>query len=77
MCVRVRDSGGGIAPGDIEKIFNPGFTTKGVGVGTGLGLSISFNIIERHSGRFEVESEPGEGTVFSIFLPLRIEGQGT
>lgn len=77
VCVRVRDSGGGIAPDDLGKIFNPGFTTKGVGVGTGLGLSISFNIIERHGGRFEVESEPGEGTVFSIFLPLRLEGRGT
>ena len=53
----------------IGKIFDPGFTTKGVGVGTGLGLSISHNIIKKHQGRILVKSEPGKGTMFTIILP--------
>ena len=58
-----------IRPEDIPKIFNPGFTTKGVGVGTGLGLSICHQIIEAHQGRIAVESEAGEGTRFTVSLP--------
>jgi PAS domain S-box-containing protein len=64
------DSGRGIDPKDMDRIFDPGFTTKGVGVGTGLGLSIVHQIVEGHGGRVEVDSRLGEGTKFRLFLPV-------
>ena len=68
--VRITDTGAGI-PEDVQpRIFDPGFTTKGVGVGTGLGLSICFNIVMKHQGTLMVESEAGEGTSFTISLPI-------
>ncbi len=72
--VKISDSGKGIPPEDISRIFDPGFTTKGVGVGTGLGLSISYNIIQKHHGRIEVASEVGKGTTFTITLPIEQKG---
>jgi signal transduction histidine kinase/HAMP domain-containing protein len=69
-CITVRDNGSGIPAGDMPRIFNPFFTTKGVGKGTGLGLSVSRGIIEQHKGRIEVESRVGVGTVFKVYLPL-------
>ena len=54
----------------VEKIFEPFFSTKAEGKGTGLGLYISRNIVMEHHGRIAVESREGEGTVFTIFLPL-------
>jgi len=68
--IDVIDSGPGIAPENIGQIFDPFFTTKKEGVGTGLGLSVSYNIVKTNGGRMEVESLPGHGTRFSIFLPL-------
>ncbi|MCH9032155.1 MAG: hypothetical protein IIB00_07855 [candidate division Zixibacteria bacterium] len=65
------DTGGGIPPSNIGRIFDPGFTTKGAGVGSGLGLSISYRIIQEHDGNIKVKSEPGEGTTFTITLPIR------
>ena len=64
------DTGPGIAAEQLKKIFDPFFTTKPIGEGTGLGLSISHGIIERHGGKIEVESAPGQGTTFSVFLPV-------
>jgi signal transduction histidine kinase len=70
ILIQVADSGSGIKPEHLERIFDPGFTTKGVGVGTGLGLSITYRIIENHQGSIRVESEPGRGTTFSLRLPI-------
>lgn len=71
--VSVRDWGSGIAPKHLREIFNPFFTTKERGKGTGLGLSISLEIARRHGGTIEVESAPGEGSTFTLLLPLRSE----
>jgi predicted ATPase/signal transduction histidine kinase len=68
--IRFSDNGVGMAPEQSKRIFEPGFTTKGVGVGTGLGLSISYNIIHQHGGTIDVSSEVGTGTIFEITLPL-------
>ncbi|MBT5874122.1 MAG: ATPase [Candidatus Latescibacteria bacterium] len=70
VVVSFADTGRGIAPDHLQRIFDPGFTTKGVGVGMGLGLSIVHQIIESHHGRVEVDSQLGEGTAFSIVLPV-------
>lgn len=67
--VSVIDRGCGIAPKDRESIFNPFFTTKSSGVG--LGLAIVSKIVDEHGGQIEVESEPGAGSVFRVFLPVR------
>jgi signal transduction histidine kinase len=64
------DDGIGIPEENIDKVFDPGFTTKGVGVGTGMGLSICFRIIENHGGEIDLKSEPGKGSNFTIVLPM-------
>ena len=69
MAIRISDTGCGIRPEDIQKIFTPLFTTKEEGKGSGLGLSISQDIIKSHNGAIEVESVPGKGTTFVIRLP--------
>jgi two-component system, NtrC family, sensor kinase len=66
--IRIRDTGKGMTEEVKQKIFEPFFTTKDVGEGTGLGLAIVFKIIQEHSGKIEVESEPGKGTEFIITL---------
>ncbi len=68
--IDVIDTGEGIPPEIIDNIFDPFFTTRKDGEGTGLGLSVSYSIIEKHGGRIEVKSTPGQGTTFSIFLPF-------
>ena len=65
----IRDSGVGIAESEINKIFDPFYTTKDVGEGTGLGLSVCLGIVETHGGNIQVLSTPGTGTTFSIFIP--------
>jgi len=67
------DDGEGIPKKNLIRIFDPGYTTKGIGVGTGLGLSITYNIIQSHRGRIKVESELGKGTKFTITLPMNLE----
>jgi signal transduction histidine kinase len=69
VVVEISDTGRGIPPEHLPRIFDPGFTTKGVGVGTGLGLAISYRIVADHGGRIEVESTPGRGTTFRVVLP--------
>ena len=71
--IQIRDNGCGIEQDIIDRIFDPFFTTKGVGQGTGLGLSLSYGIIEKHNGRLMVESTVGEGTTFTIKLPIHPE----
>jgi signal transduction histidine kinase len=68
--IRIEDSGSGIEPAQITKIFDPYFTTKQSKSGTGLGLYITKKVIEDHSGSIKVDSTPGAGTVFTIRLPL-------
>jgi signal transduction histidine kinase len=69
--IAVTDTGCGIAPEVQSRIFDPFFTTKAVGKGTGLGLSVSYGIIDKHGGRIEVDSAPGQGATFTIWLPVR------
>lgn len=69
LMIRVADTGPGIAPEHLHRLFNPFFTTKPVGEGTGLGLSISDGIVREHQGRIRVESQPGEGAAFIVELP--------
>ena len=69
LVVEVADSGVGIAPDDVAKIYDPFFTTKGVGRGTGLGLAVTYGIVQEHSGHISVSSTPGLGTTFRISLP--------
>lgn len=70
VTVEIEDTGTGIAPEHVERIFDPGFTTKGARVGMGLGLLITSQIIEQHHGRIGVRSTPGLGTTFLVNLPL-------
>lgn len=69
VLVEIRDDGNGIPAEILTKIFDPFFTTKPVGHGTGLGLALSYGIIQKHSGRINVQSAVGQGTTFSIWLP--------
>ncbi len=71
VAIAVQDNGSGIAPENLGRIFDPFFTTKPEGEGTGLGLSVSYGIISNHDGRIEVESTVGEGTTFTILLPVK------
>ncbi|MCF8024931.1 MAG: hypothetical protein K9K82_05540 [Desulfobacteraceae bacterium] len=65
----VSDTGCGISEQDLERVFEPYFTTSETGTGTGLGLSLVHGIVKSHSGHIAVYSEPGEGTTFHIYLP--------
>lgn len=71
--IRIRDNGAGIGPDAIDKIWDPFFTTKEVGKGIGLGLALTYDIVKRHGGEIQVESRPGEGSEFTVLLPLRPE----
>ena len=68
--IKVMDNGNGIPPHVLEKIFQPFFTTKPTGEGTGLGLSLSYDIVKAHGGELKVETKEGEGTTFTIYLPV-------
>jgi PAS domain S-box-containing protein len=68
--VEIEDNGVGIPRAEQSKIFEPFYTTKPPGRGTGLGLSICYGIVEEHRGRIEVDSQPGRGSIFRVFLPV-------
>lgn len=70
VIIEVQDTGCGISPENMRKLFTPFFTTKEKGKGVGLGLAVAHGIIQRHQGRIEVQSKEGEGTTFTIYLPL-------
>jgi signal transduction histidine kinase len=74
--IEVQDTGCGISPENMRKLFTPFFTTKGKGKGVGLGLAVAYGIIQRHQGRIEVQSKEAEGTTFNIYLPFRHEDSG-
>lgn len=71
--IQVYDEGHGISADDLPKLFDPFFTTKDVGEGTGLGLSVAYGLVHEHGGRIEVESEPEQGSRFTIWLPGCVE----
>ena len=73
VCLSVKDEGGGMGDATVKRIFEPFFTTKPFGSGTGLGLSMAYGTIEEHGGRIHVESQPGQGSTFTIYLPQRQE----
>ena len=70
VVVRISDTGHGISKPEIDKIFDPFYTTSPVGKGTGLGLSICYSIIKQHLGNIEVESIEGKGSTFTVKLPI-------
>jgi signal transduction histidine kinase len=69
VMIEISDTGCGIPPENLPKLFDPFFTTKPIGEGTGLGLAITHGIITGHGGRIEIDSTPGKGSSFRIFLP--------
>jgi two-component system NtrC family sensor kinase len=72
ITVEIQDTGVGIAPENLSKLFTPFFTTKPIGKGTGLGLAIVYGIIKMHRGQINAKSQPGQGTTFILTLPVRL-----
>ena len=70
VTAEVEDTGIGMTPENRKRVFEPFFTTKGLGKGTGLGLSVAYGIIKTHGGEIEVESMPGQGTLFRVIVPM-------
>lgn len=68
--VQVSDTGTGMTPTEMDRVFEPFYTTKDVGQGTGLGLSIAYGIVREHGGWIELESVPQAGSTFRVYLPL-------
>ena len=68
--ITISDNGSGIIPENLDKIFDPLFTTKDPGVGIGLGLNVVYRLVTKYKGSIDVDSKPGKGTVFTVQLPL-------
>lgn len=73
VAIEFKDTGIGIPKENLNRILDPGFTTKGVGVGTGLGLSICYQIVQEHHGEILVESEVGKGSTFTVVIPTDLK----
>ncbi|MFW6159742.1 MAG: ATP-binding protein [Acidobacteriota bacterium] len=73
--IQIKDTGIGIKAQHLPHIFDPFFTTKGIGKGTGLGLSISYAIVKEHEGHLTVESESGQGSTFTIYIPIDLKNK--
>lgn len=71
VLIKIKDTGVGIHHDQLKRIFEPFYTTKEIGKGTGLGLSISYGIVQNHKGRIAVQSELGQGSEFTIYLPIK------
>jgi signal transduction histidine kinase len=74
--VEIQDTGNGIKPEHVSRVFDPGFTTKGVGVGKGLGLSTAYMIVQEHGGTISVSSDLGKGSTFTVSLPTSAQPTG-
>ena len=75
VCIHVKDTGTGITPENMQKLFEPLFTTKPKGIG--LGLAVSRKLVEANNGRIEVHSQPGQGSMFTLYLPVNSSGLGS
>jgi two-component system NtrC family sensor kinase len=75
VAIELRDTGHGIRREDLRRIYDPFFTTKGIGKGTGLGLSVSYGIVQEHGGAIFVDSAPGQGTCFRVAFPALVHAQ--
>jgi signal transduction histidine kinase len=75
VCIAFADTGVGILPDQLDRLFEPFYTTKKKGKGVGLGLSVVYGIIKAHNGNVAVDSEPGNGATFTIQLPLSPESK--
>jgi len=73
IAIQISDTGPGMSPRVLKSIFDPFFTTKSSGSGTGLGLSVSLGIVQKHGGEIKVRSKPGEGSTFTVILPVAKE----
>jgi len=73
LAMSLMDTGTGIAPENLERVFEPFFTTRSKDGGTGLGLSVTYGIIADHGGFIDVESQVGKGSTFTVWLPLGVD----
>lgn len=73
VTISVRDTGHGMSPATLERIFEPFFTTREVGQGTGLGLSVVHGIMQTHQGGIDVQSEPDQGSIFTLYFPTTLD----
>jgi signal transduction histidine kinase len=73
--LEVRDTGCGMPPEVLSRLFQPFFTTKPMGLGTGLGLAVVHGIVTAHGGRITVESQPGQGSCFTVWLPRALPSE--
>jgi len=77
IAISFKDEGIGIPPENLERVFEPFFSTKETGEGFGLGLAVAMETVRKHGGTIHIDSEPGRGTQVTVFLPLILEAEGS